>query len=271
MVDLKITINEQEYSFKEEMSLYQVAARIKGDADILILNGHIVDRDFDLNENDKISLIRRGEVPKFEELEHLMISRHTPNIHKKVKEGKVAIAGLGGLGSNVAISLARTGVGKLLLVDFDVVEPSNLNRQQYYIRHIGMKKTTALKEIIEQINPFIEVITVDKKIETENIEEIFSDYQVIVEALDRATEKSKIVNGILEKLPKAKVIAGSGIGGFESSNSIKTRKAFSRLYICGDETTEAIPGRGLMAPRVLVGAGHQANLALRLILGEDEI
>ncbi len=74
-----------------------------------------------------------------------MIARHTPNLHNKLKSGKVAVLGLGGLGSNIAISLSRVGVGEIILVDYDVVEPSNLNRQQYFVKHIGMKKNRGTK------------------------------------------------------------------------------------------------------------------------------
>ncbi len=89
-------------------------------------------------------------MPPQDEFESLMCARHTPHVFEKVKSAKVAIAGLGGLGSNIAVNLARTGVGNLHLIDFDIVEPSNLNRQQYKVKHLGLYKTEALKNEIKR-------------------------------------------------------------------------------------------------------------------------
>lgn len=136
---MKVLVNEREIDIEGEITAFEVRSRIKSDADIVILNGFPIKQDYSLNEGDKVTLIKRGEVPKKEELEALMVSRHTPKVHEKVKKAKIAIAGLGGLGSTVALALGRVGVGHIKIIDFDVVEPSNLNRQQYFIRHIGMK------------------------------------------------------------------------------------------------------------------------------------
>jgi sulfur carrier protein ThiS adenylyltransferase len=124
-------------------------------------------------------------MPEKDELESMMMSRHTPNVHNKLKEGRVAIAGLGGLGSNIAIMHARIGVGNLLLVDFDVVEPSNLNRQSYYINHLGMEKTAALKMQLQQINPFITIETRTVRVTEDNVCELFKGYDIVCEAFDK--------------------------------------------------------------------------------------
>lgn len=189
-------------------------------------------------------------------------------IQEKLKSGRIAIAGLGGLGSNIAVMLARMGVGKLLLVDFDVVEESNLNRQYYDTTHLGIKKTLALKEQIGRINPSVETDTWDAKVEEHNVLEIFEDYPIVCEAFDKPQYKAVLVNALLEK-PNTKIVAASGMAGFESANSIRTRRVFGNLYVCGDSEPQA--GAGFMAPRVAVCAGHQANMAVRLLLGiEDE-
>ena len=150
---------------------------------ITIFNGFQTYDDFDLNEDDNVSFIIKGQMPSQDEFEALMCARHTPHVFEKVKKAHVAVAGLGGLGSNVAISLARTGVGHLHLIDFDIVEPSNLNRQQYKIKHLGMFKTEALKSELEEINPFIEITIDTVRVTPENIQYLFKNEDIICEAL----------------------------------------------------------------------------------------
>jgi len=250
---------------------FEVRKQIGHEKDVVILNGFQIDEDRILSENDILNLIPKGTMPKKEELESMMMARHTPNVHKKLKKGKVAIAGLGGLGSNIAISLARIGVGHLLLVDFDIVEPSNLNRQNYNISHLGMPKTAALKKQIEEINPFIKIETQNIKVSEDNIVDLFHDYDIICEAFDKPEAKSMLVNVALNKLTNIKIIAASGMAGFDSSNLIKTVTPLNRLYLCGDFENGAEIGKGLMAPRVQICAGHQANMVLRLLLGINDV
>lgn len=238
---------------------------------ITIFNGFQTYDDFIIKENDNISFIIKGQMPSQDEFEALMCARHTPNVFEKVKKAHVAIAGLGGLGSNVAISLARTGVGHLHLVDFDIVEPSNLNRQQYKIKHLGMFKTEALKNEISEINPFIEVTVDTIKITSDNIETLFKNEDIVCEAFDNPQAKAMIVNTFIEKFPDKKLVAASGMAGFESNNTILTKKITDNFYLCGDGTTSAKIGRGLMSPRVSICAGHEANTILRLILGIEEV
>jgi sulfur carrier protein ThiS adenylyltransferase len=206
-----------------------------------------------------------------DEFEAVMAARHTPAVHEKLKASRVAIAGLGGLGSNIAVSLARLGVGELLLVDHDAVELSNLNRQSYFIPHLGMKKTDALKSLLADINPFINVKTVDAYVTEDNAVDLFNGYNIVCEAFDNPESKAVLVSTLLSKLPEVKIVAASGLAGFGSSNDIKTCKSFGRLYVCGDGASDAELGLGLMSPRVQICAGHQANMALRLILGIEVI
>lgn len=234
---------------------------------VMILNGFQTDEDIPLCEGDQAVFIQKGVMPEADELEAMMAARHTPGIHEKLKKAVVAVAGLGGLGSNIAVSLARMGVGRLILVDFDQVEPSNLNRQSYYVRHLGMYKAEAMKEQLCQINPFIRVDSLCCRVTPENIREIFSDADIVCEAFDRAEEKAMLAEGMLCIYPEKKLICGSGMAGFESANMIQTRRVMKNMYLCGDGQTEAAKGVGLLAPRVMVCAGHQANMAVRLILG----
>lgn len=252
------------HSLREE--LYPEVSSI-----VTIYNGFQTENDVELCEEDSISFIDKGVMPSEDELEALMVARHTPYVHEKVKKAKLAIAGLGGLGSNIAVALARTGVGHLHLVDFDIVEPSNLNRQAYKIGHLGMKKTEALKAELKDINPYIKITTDDIKVTEENAVSLFGSYPIVCEAFDRPEYKAILVNTLLEQKPEIKLVAASGLAGYESSNSITTKKVFKNFYLCGDNESSAQPGRGLMAPRVSICAGHQANMILRLILGIEDV
>lgn len=200
-----------------------------------------------------------------------MSSRHTPGIFNKLKKAKVGIAGVGGLGSNIAVSLARIGIGTLKLVDFDVVEPSNLNRQQYFIEDLGKYKVDAMRDIIYKINPFIKVEIVKEFLNDKNIEGIFKDCDIVIEAFDNPESKAILCNTVLLKMKDKYLIAGSGMAGYFSSDLIKTRKIREKFYICGDEENAAMEGQGLMAPRVTICAGHMANMAVRIICNNEEV
>jgi sulfur carrier protein ThiS adenylyltransferase len=267
---MKIIVNGKEMDLNWQTA-FEVREQIGEPTDIVILNGFQIDQDSPISENDCLSIIRKGIMPNEEELESMMMARHTPNVHKRLKQSKVAIAGLGGLGSNIAVMLARIGVGQLLLVDFDIVEPSNLNRQSYYISHLGLPKTIALKKQLEEINPFIKIETETVKITEGNVKQLFNGYDIICEAFDKPDQKSMLINAALELLPNSKIVSGSGMAGYESSNLIKTTNPMKRLYLCGDLENAARVGRGLMAPRVNICAGHQANMILRLLIGIEDI
>ena len=206
-----------------------------------------------------------------EEIYAALNERHSPEIQSVLSAGNVAIAGLGGLGSNVAYSLTRIGVGHLHLIDFDVVDVTNLNRQQYFMEHVGMYKTEALKSLLMKINPYIEIKTDCVRVTEENIKELFCDNDIVCEAFDNPDAKALLVNGIMEYFPEKKLVSASGMAGFGSSNSIVTRRITKNFYLCGDRVTAPTYGNGLMAPRVAVCAAHEANMITRLILGEEEV
>ncbi len=266
---MKIYLNEQPEIIAATLSLFELRQQKKPGADLLIVNGYPTDADQSLKEDDRVVLIQRGEQPTAEDLQHLMMARHTPGVHEKIKNSCVGIAGVGGLGSNIAIALSRVGVGKLILVDFDMVEPSNLNRQQYFIDQIGLPKVEAMKENLLRINPGVEISTHHQRVTAENLTQLFSSVDVLVEAFDAAEQKALLARNFLSKVTDKPLVAASGMAGFEPSNSIQTQKIGDRLYLCGDGTTAAGPGRGLMAPRVGIAAHHQANAVLRLLLGEE--
>jgi sulfur carrier protein ThiS adenylyltransferase len=267
---MNIRINEKVTEVKDGLTLGDVAELYKPGADVLILNGFPAPTDCLLKDGDELFLIRRGEVPTEEELAHLMVARHTPGVHALLKQAVVGIAGVGGLGSVVAVALARVGVGRLVVADYDVVEPSNLNRQQYFVDQIGQSKVEALAVNLKRINPYVTVEPHSVMLTPENIPDIFADCKIVVEAFDRADMKAMLVDTVLGSMPHTTVVAASGLAGYGPNNDIVTRKISPRLYLVGDAVSEAKPGSGLMAPRVGIAAAHQANQVVRLILVGEE-
>ena len=199
-----------------------------------------------------------------------LVSRHGAERQGRFDAARVAVCGLGGLGSNVAIALARAGVGHLHLVDFDNVEPSNLNRQQYAVGQIGIPKAEALRANIAAVNPFCEVKAETLRIAGGDIKALFADDDIVCEAFDRAEAKAMLVSGVMEAFPEKPVVAASGMSGLGSANTITTRRVSRRLYVCGDGATDVDDGLGLYGARVLVCAAHQATMILRLIDGQEE-
>ena len=251
--------NSEIYKFLEKFNA--------NEPDIFIVNGFAIKDDINLNDGSNVVFIRRGVMPEREVLRSMIASRNSPELNLALSKAVIGVAGLGGLGSNIALSLARVGVKKLVLADFDVVEPSNLNRQQYFVRHIGMKKTQALKELINDVNPFVEVETHDIFLDEKNVASVFGECEILCEAFDNVAGKAMILNEAGASLKDKKIIGASGMAGYFSSNLIKTIKFAKNVYLCGDLTNEAKIGQGLMAPRVAVCANHEANLAIRLLMG----
>lgn len=265
---MKILVNEKAQEIATGSLVSDAARLYKNNADLFIRNGFPCSQDVKLEDGDRLVLIKKGEVPKREELEHLLMARHTPGVHERLKNATVGIAGCGGLGSNAAVALARVGIGKLVIADHDVVEPSNLNRQQYFVEHIGKPKVEALKEIILKANPFAEVECHQVKIIPANVVELFKTADVIVEAFDLADQKQMLVEAVQEQMPDKPLVIGNGMAGWGDNNLLKTRKV-GNIYICGDELSEAGPGMGLMAPRVGIAACMEANQVLEILLGRD--
>ena len=210
-------------------------------------------------------------IPTREEWDLALIDRHGKDLHEKFESATVAVCGLGGLGSNIAIALARAGIGKLLLIDFDRVDITNLHRQQYKANQIGLYKADALAENLLEIAPYTDVTAVTAKITEENFVNLLKGADVICEAFDNAEAKAMLVNGVLEQLPECHLVAASGMAGMDTPNTIRTRKVMGRFYLCGDETNDVADTIGLVAPRVMLCAAHQAHTVLRILAGEYEV
>lgn len=205
-----------------------------------------------------------------EEWYNAIEKRHGAELQQKFSSACVAVCGLGGLGSNAAISLARAGVGTLHLIDFDKVDISNLHRQQYAVSQLGMYKTEALKQTLSEISPYCNILTHTLKLTGNNLS-LLSHCDVICECFDNAESKAMLVNGISELYPEKYIVAASGMSGLHTGNTIQTKRLGKRLYICGDGTSDVADDGTLFAPRVMLCASHQANTVLRALAGKFEI
>lgn len=266
-----IYVNERPVDDAPGCTVAALRARYKSDADVVILNGFPV-RDADtqtLSAGDRLTLIRRGERPSPEELAATMTARNNPGVAMRLARATVGIAGLGGLGSNLAAALARIGLGRLILADFDVVEPSNLNRQLFFADQIGESKAEATAANLRRITPNVALTVHAVRLTPANIPTLFADADVVAECFDLADQKRMLIQTVLTEL-RAPVVAVSGIAGYGDSNKLVVRRRHPRLWIIGDGTTAAGPGMGLMAPRVLQAVGMQANTIVRILMEETE-
>ncbi len=205
-----------------------------------------------------------------EEWNKALAARHGERLQKRFATTTVAICGLGGLGSNIAIALARAGIGKLILFDFDCVEVSNLHRQQYKASQIGLHKTEALRDNLREIAPYIEIETREIRISEENVREELAGADIICEAFDDAECKAMLINTVLEAMPGKYLVAASGMAGMGSANAIQTRRVSRRFFLCGDGTSDVSEVGGLVAPRVMLCAAHQAHTVLRIVAEQYE-
>ena len=208
-------------------------------------------------------------MPTREEMFAALEKRQGVEAVRKLQAATVAVCGLGGLGSNIAISLARAGVGKLILVDFDCVDVTNLHRQQYKACQVGLPKPEALLANLKEIAPYTEYETHFEKVTAENVATLLANADVVCEAFDNAEAKAMLVNAVLETMPQKFLVAASGMAGFEGGNTIRTRKITDKFYLCGDGVSDVADGIGLVAPRVMLCAAHQALTTIRLIIGLD--
>ncbi len=209
-------------------------------------------------------------IPSKEEWKRALNDRHGKELQDKLSSATVAICGLGGLGSNIAVSLTRAGIGKLILIDFDCVDITNLHRQQYKSDQIGMNKTEALSKNLKEISPYIDTQIHTVKITEDNAVSLLRDSDIICEAFDDAECKAMLTNTVLEMMPEKYLVAASGMAGLGSTNSVKTRKITSKFYLCGDETSDVNDGIGLVSSRVMLCAAHQAHTVLRILAGKFE-
>lgn len=191
------------------------------------------------------------------------------DVTKRLSRVRVGVAGLGGMGSHVASALVRSGILHMTVADFDTVDPSNLFRQCYLPSDVGRRKTEASEERLRAIEPSLDLRVFDGVVTGDNAGKVFEGCDVVCECFDRADMKAMLVESLLSD-GRTVMVSCSGMAGFGSSNTITTSRPMRRLYVCGDRESDSSDGPGLTAARVMVCAGHAANMVLRLALGIDE-
>jgi sulfur carrier protein ThiS adenylyltransferase len=264
-----LTVNEHPYPFEEGLRLGELADRLKPGADILVLNGRPAPRDSLLQDRDICSLIKIREIPSALDMRQALAARHGTATQQKLDAATIGIMGLGGLGSAVALALAKVGVGRLLLADHDVVVLANIHRQHYFIDQIGMKKTTAMKKNMVRVNPFVSITPLHLTLTEANIPHLFGKVDVLVECLDDPAMKAAAMRCALRKLPHTGYVGASGVAGYGPGDEIRCRKIRERVYIVGDGVTVQDDDTPLFATRVGLAAHQQANQVVRILLGAD--
>lgn len=202
---------------------------------------------------------------KGEDMRAAMLERNDPDVSSRLSSSCVGIAGLGGLGSNIAAMLTRAGVGKLVIADFDSVDFGNLNRQNYFVEDLGLAKTDATERMLERISPFTRVEKHTVRLSPENIPRVFGGCDVVCEAFDAADQKAMLVSTVMERLPGIPLVCGSGMAGYGDANSVVSRTVLGGMVLCGD----GAEGRYLMSPRVNVCAGHMADAVLKILAKKE--
>jgi len=194
------------------------------------------------------------------------LSRYlSPEDLARIRALRLGIAGAGGLGSNCAQLLVRSGFADFVIVDHDRIEASNLNRQFYFAHQIGQPKVTGLRDNLLAINPDLRVRALAEKMTPDNVATFFADCQVVIEAFDQPWAKAMLVAHCLGR--KTFLVAASGLAGCGDADAIVTHRIRDNFYLVGDLESGIAPDRPPLAPRVAVAAAKQADLVLAFALG----
>jgi len=222
-----------------------------------------------LHEQDRLYFYKHCNEFKGENMREMILARQPHAASEKLRGACIGIAGAGGLGSVVAENLARAGVGRLVVADYDVIEPSNLNRQRFSLHQLGLPKAAALAENLREYCPFVEIESIQERISADNCVRAFGTCAIVCECFDAAENKAALVTALRAQMPDCIIVAASGLAGCGSARSIITRSVSANLYVVGDMHSDSDSGLGLFAPRVGIVASMQAHVAMQLILGEQ--
>jgi len=196
-------------------------------------------------------------------MESGIFASNVPGTTERLNTRCVGIAGCGGLGSNAAVALVRSGVGRLILLDNDRVEEANLNRQYYFTEDVGRAKVDALAAHLRGINPRVDLTLHRERLTADRVAGVFGGAHLLVEAFDLAENKHWLIESWAAAFPDRPVVVGNGLGGIGRTGELRVMRA-GNIYFCGDGTTDSAVG--LCAARVALVANMQANVALELLL-----
>lgn len=195
-----------------------------------------------------------------------LFDRNVPGSTEALARACVAIAGCGGIGSNAALALTRAGIGRLILVDRDAVEESNLNRQQFFAEDIGRRKVGALRHRLLSVNPGLGITTHDVELTPVLVPQLFEGADLLIEAFDQAESKQWLIEAWCRAFPDRPVVVGSGLSGLGKTEALRVRRS-GRIIVCGDESSDL--REGLCAPRLAIVANMQANEAVAWLVGRS--
>lgn len=244
-----------------------VADILRGEPEgtIALVNGRHEEPEETLKDGDSVILIPDGGFVN-SVAGQMLADRYTPEIHSKIRNARIGIAGLGGIGSHIAESLARVGIGHLVIVDFDKVDMTNLNRQNYFVEDIGKSKAECTAALLKRINPDLDLEVHDTRVTEGNAMSIFGGCDVVCEAFDTPQAKSMLVETVLFNDPGIVMVSVSGLAGFSDTDSMHCVRRMNRLFVCGDGVSDSSVGAGLTATRVMTCAGMAAHTALRIVI-----
>jgi sulfur carrier protein ThiS adenylyltransferase len=267
---IQLYINDTPCSVTEGTTLAQARANFLPEATYAILNTMAnPGPDILLREHDRLYLYEHRLTFENNNLRDLILARQPRSATDKLRTACIGIAGAGGLGSVVSENLARAGVGRLVVADFDAIEPSNLNRQRYCMRQLGLPKAAALADNLRKSCPCVDINAIQERINADNCVRVFNTCDIVCECFDAAESKAALVTALRSQMPECIVVAASGLAGSGSARSITIRRVSANLYIVGDMHSDAASGTGLFATRIGIVASLQSHVAMQLILGEQ--
>ena len=191
----------------------------------------------------------------------------TPAERAVLEKVRIGVAGAGGLGSNCAMHLVRSGIRHLVVADFDVVGESNLNRQFFFRDQLGMKKVDALKANLLRIDPEADVQAVDVRLDAASTRELFENCAIVVEAFDVVEAKTMILSTLMPL--GMKLVTASGLAGWGKSNAMRVRKMGANVVVVGDGETGVATDVAPVSPRVGIAAAMEANAVVAWLLGKE--
>ncbi len=214
------------------------------------------------------------------EIQSLRYSRHlglddfTQQSQKKLNTASVLIIGVGGLGTTASLFLANSGIGNIILNDYDSVDITNLPRQILFNSDdLGKNKAEIAKKKLMQFNPNISVEALTEKLQENKLEEINLVVDVVLDCTDNLQSRL-LINKVCIKSKKP-LISGAAIR-YEGHiavfrNDIAIKSCYNCLYQQEDENTEDCEGSGIMAPVAGLVGTVMATEAIKILIGKESM
>lgn len=261
---MEIILNYSHLNISEKMTIKQLIEDEQLAAvNLIVVNGVLENEDYELKANDEVLAIDKHKLVDGEIIKRALFARNNSYLVTALKQTKVVILGCGGIGSNVARLLVQSGIEQLTLIDYDVVDPTNLNRQFYTYNQIGSYKIDCLGDNLQAINPNVKLTKLNVHLDKDNIASYTAGYDFVIDGFDTPLMKSLIVNS--SGWHGSYLILANGMAGIKPASEIVTRKLTDDVYVCGDGSNGVKPRIGLMATQVTLVASQMANKIIEII------